>query len=91
MGETGRQTRKGARRAALSVATATLFALLLADRTPPSAMTALSWVESRKGAVAWAVTASLRFPSPLIKPDVRISRIRLSDWLHLEAHGGVPR
>jgi hypothetical protein len=23
-----------------------------------------------------------RFPSPLIKPDVRISRIRLSDWLH---------
>jgi hypothetical protein len=24
-----------------------------------------------------------RFPSPLIKPDVRISRIRLSDWLHL--------
>ena len=25
---------------------------------------------------------SLRFPSPLIKPDVRISRIRLSDWLH---------
>ena len=32
--------------------------------------------------------ASLRFPSPLIKPDVRISRIRLSDWLHPEAHGG---
>jgi hypothetical protein len=26
--------------------------------------------------------ASPRFPSPLIKPDVRISRIRLSDWLH---------
>ena len=24
-----------------------------------------------------------RLPSPLIKPDVRISRIRLSDWLHL--------
>src|SRR3954451_13743011 len=22
-----------------------------------------------------------RFPSPLIKPDVRISRIRLSDWI----------
>ena len=32
--------------------------------------------------------ASLRFPSPLIKPDVRISRIRLSDWLHRKAHGG---
>jgi hypothetical protein len=29
-----------------------------------------------------------RFPSPLIKPDVRISRIRLSDWLHRKAHGG---
>jgi hypothetical protein len=48
-------------------------------------------VESRRGAVAWAmVSASLRLPSPLIKPDVRISRIRLSDWLHLEAHGGAP-
>jgi hypothetical protein len=35
------------------------------------------WVESRTGAVAL-----LRFPSPLIKPDVRISRIRLSDWFH---------
>jgi hypothetical protein len=23
-----------------------------------------------------------RFPSLLIKPDVRIARIRLSDWLH---------
>src|SRR5215218_8324212 len=34
-------------------------------------------VESRTGAVAM-----LRFPSPLIKPDVRISRIRLSDWFH---------
>ena len=34
--------------------------------------------------------ALLRFPSPLIKPDVRISRIRLSDWLHLVAVGGGP-
>jgi hypothetical protein len=24
----------------------------------------------------------LRFRSPLIEPDVRISRIRLSDWIH---------
>jgi len=31
----------------------------------------------------------LRFPSPLIEPDLRISRIRLSDWLHLKAHGVV--
>ena len=35
-------------------------------------------VESRRGAVSRAT----RFPSPLIKPDLRISRIRLSDWLH---------
>jgi hypothetical protein len=39
-------------------------------------------VESRRGAVAGAMEASLRFLSPLIEPDVRISRIRLSDWLH---------
>jgi hypothetical protein len=32
----------------------------------------------------------LRLPSPLVKPDVRISRIRLSDWLHLAAVGGGP-
>ncbi len=50
-----------------------------------------SWVESRRGAVAWALWASLRFLSPLIKPDVRISRIRLLDRLHLKAHGGGPR
>jgi len=35
-------------------------------------------VESRKGAVAFHLV-SPRFPSPLIKPDVRVSRIRLSD------------
>src|SRR6266699_3022349 len=29
---------------------------------------------------------SLRFPSPLIEPDVRISRIRLSDQLHGKTH-----
>jgi hypothetical protein len=28
----------------------------------------------------------LRFLSPLIKPDVRNYRIRLSDWLHRKAH-----
>jgi len=42
-------------------------------------------VESRTGAVALP-----RFPSPLIKPDVRISHIRLSDWLHLAAVGSAP-
>jgi hypothetical protein len=59
----------------------------------PPLVTRAVWahVESRTGAVAWAVSASPRFPSPLIKPDVRVSRIRLSDWLHLEAHGRAPR
>ena len=49
----------------------------------------MSEVKSRTGAV-WAASASLRFPSPLIKPDVRISRIRLTDWLHLMALGKPP-
>ncbi len=35
-------------------------------------------------------TASPCFPSPLIKPDERISRIRLSDWFHCKAHVGNP-
>jgi len=35
--------------------------------------------EGRGGLSLWQ---SLRLPSPLIEPDVRISRIRLSDWLH---------
>ena len=46
-------------------------------------------VESRMGAVAWGQWPTLRFPSPLIEPDVPISGIRLSDWLHREAHGGA--
>jgi len=45
-------------------------------------------VESRMGAVAWGLWPTPRFPSPLIKPCVRVSRTRLSDWLHREAHGG---
>src|SRR4051794_1445629 len=43
-------------------------------------------VEDGRGSLGHAATP--RFPSPLIKPDVRISRIRLSDWFHLAAHGG---
>jgi hypothetical protein len=31
--------------------------------------------------------ATLRFLSPLIKPDVPISGIRLSDWFHRKALG----
>src|SRR5262245_65905924 len=32
-------------------------------------------------------SATPRFPSPLIKPNVPISGIRLSDWFHRQAHG----
>jgi hypothetical protein len=46
-------------------------------------------VEDGRGGLG--LVATPRFPSPLIKPDVQISRIRLSDWLHLTAHGGAPR
>ena len=53
--------------------------------------TAVSPVESRKGAVIGAYWQPTRFPSPLIKPDVPISSIRLSDRLHHRAHGSGPR
>src|ERR1700738_4829523 len=43
-------------------------------------------VEDGRGSLGHAAT--LRLPSPLIEPDVPISRIRLSDWLHREAHEG---
>jgi hypothetical protein len=49
----------------------------------------LGRVEDGRGGLG--LVATPRFPSPLIKPDVQISRIRLSDWLHLTAHGGAPR
>src|SRR3954451_10521585 len=55
-----------------------------------SVSTRVPRVEPRTGAVTWAKLASPRFPSPLIKPDVRISRIRLSDWIHLEEDGRAP-
>src|SRR6185312_12968680 len=42
-------------------------------------------VEDGRGSLGHSAT--LRFPTPLIEPDVPISGIRLSDWLHLEAHG----
>src|ERR1700686_2903242 len=42
-------------------------------------------VEDGRGSLGHSAT--LRFPSPLIEPDVPISGIRLSDWLHREAHG----
>jgi hypothetical protein len=34
-------------------------------------------------------SATPRFPSPLIEPDVPISGIRLSDWVHRMAHDGA--
>jgi hypothetical protein len=34
---------------------------------------------------------AIRFLSPLIKPDVPIAGIRLSDGLHLAAVSGAPR
>jgi hypothetical protein len=43
-------------------------------------------VEDRRGGLGHVAT--LRFPSSLIKPDVPISGIRLSDQLHRKAHGG---
>src|SRR5258708_17036941 len=42
-------------------------------------------VEDGRGSLGHSAT--LRFPSPLIKPDEPISGIRLSDWLHRKAHG----
>src|SRR6266852_7373022 len=42
-------------------------------------------VEDGRGSLSHSAT--LRFPSPLIEPDVPISGIRLSDWLHREVHG----
>ena len=44
--------------------------------------------EGRGIGTDWSAT---RFPSPLIKPDVPVSSIRLSDRLHQLAHGSGPR
>jgi hypothetical protein len=46
-------------------------------------------VEDGRGSLGHSATP--RFPSPLIEPDVPISGIRLSDWFHREAHGGAVR
>src|SRR5947209_20435801 len=51
--------------------------------------TRLSRVEERRGGLGHAAT--LRFLSPLIEPDLLISNIRLSDWLHREALDVGPR
>jgi hypothetical protein len=41
------------------------------------------------GAVASGPMTIAPFPTPLIEPDMRRYRIRLSDWLHREAHDGA--
>ena len=46
-------------------------------------------VEDGRGSLSHAATP--RFPSPLIEPDVRRYRIRLSDRLHRKAHGEAVR
>ena len=48
----------------------------------------MSRVEDGRG--GWARKSPLRFPSSLIKPDVLISSIRLSDRRHRTTHGGRP-
>src|SRR5262249_43957543 len=62
-----------------------LFSLTAMTRGGPLA----GRVEDGRGSLGHAAT--LRFPSPLIEPDVPISGIRLSDWLHREAHGATVR
>ena len=52
--------------------------------TSARAFSSFGRVEDGRGSLGRVAT--LRFPSPLIEPDVRISRIRLSDWLHRKAH-----
>ena len=46
-----------------------------------------SFVFSRVGVRRGCDSDVVPFPTPLIEPDVRISRIRLSDRFHDEAHG----
>ena len=42
------------------------------------------------GVTPQSVAPWLRLSSPLIEPDLRISRIRLSDWFHVQARVGWP-
>src|SRR3954449_9138563 len=54
-----------------------------------AALVRLGRVEDGRGSLSHAATP--RFPSPLIEPDVRRYRIRLSDGLHRKAHGEAVR
>jgi hypothetical protein len=64
-------------------------AFLIPVMTPRCSPDERSRVEERRGNLGHAAT--LRFLSPLIKPDVPVSGIRLSDWIHCRAHGSGPR
>jgi hypothetical protein len=60
----------------------------LSGPSPKGAEADCGRVEEGRGGLS--LRQSLRLPSPLIEPDVRFSRIRLSDRLHAEAQfGGV--
>jgi len=78
----------------LTALTAAIFCNTVREEYPLGAAAVatvflISLVESRMGASTDA-GAPPRFPSPLIKPDVRIARIRLSDWLHRRLTNGPP-
>src|SRR5262245_18709931 len=62
---------------------------LKADKHQTSPFVRFGRVEDGRGRLGHAATR--RFPSPLVEPDVPISGIRLSDWLHREAHNGIVR
>jgi len=62
-----------------------MSALVSCGHNAANAYRRLGRVEDERGSLGHAAT--LRFPSPLIEPDVPFSGIRLSDWLHREAHG----
>jgi hypothetical protein len=55
--------------------------------TAVTSISRLGRVEDGRGGLS--LRQSLRFPSPLIEPDVPISGIRLSDWFHRKAHAGA--
>jgi hypothetical protein len=61
--------------------------LRLADSSRTSRDVRYGRVEDGRGSLGHLAT--LRFPPPLIEPDVPVSGIRLSDWLHREAHDGA--
>ena len=56
---------------------------------PEAALQPLGRVEEKRGTETYRHSA--RFSSPLIKPDVPISSIRLSDGFHARHHAGAPR